>query len=168
MTDINIDISLADDRWATALPAVETLAEKALHAAFEKIEKPDSLIAADRVEVCLSFTNDAEIHQLNRQYRGKDKPTNVLSFPQQSLGFATLAPGQPLFLGDIVLALETIENEAKTAGITVEAHAAHLVVHGLLHLLGYDHENDADAQMMENTETEILEFLGYPDPYSRP
>lgn len=168
MTEISIDIGVADERWLTALPQAAALAEKAIHAAFEVIEKPESLTDADRIETCLSFTNDAEIRVLNRQYRNKDKPTNVLSFPQEDNGFSGRAAGQPVFLGDIVLALETIENEARSGGITVEAHTAHLVVHGLLHLLGYDHENAADAEMMENTETEILESLGYPDPYSRP
>ena len=105
---------------------------------------------------------DAEVRELNANWRKQDKPTNVLSFP---------APKQPgagdddRFLGDIVLAAETVLREAAEQGIPLENHFRHLVLHGFLHLLGYDHETDAEAETMEALETHILATLGVPDPY---
>jgi probable rRNA maturation factor len=112
-------------------------------------------------EVSLLLGDDAAIAELNRLWRGKDGPTNVLSFPP--------APGQggeTAFLGDIALAAETIAAEAEFQGKSLEAHAAHLAVHGFLHLLGYDHENPADAETMEARERAILVSLGIADPYA--
>lgn len=167
MNDLDIDISLANKNWQAALPAIEEIAEKAVRKAFEVAEKSERLKEQKRIEISLRFSDDLEVRQLNRQYRNKDKPTNVLSFPQASADIRRPEAGQPFFLGDIILAYETVENEAKMAEISLESHTIHLVVHGLLHLLGYDHENDKDARLMENTETEILEMLGQSDPYSR-
>jgi probable rRNA maturation factor len=109
-------------------------------------------------ELSVLFTDDAAIRDLNARYRGKDNPTNVLSFPQP--------PGK--LLGDIVLAAETVRREAALAGKQLEEHIAHLVVHGFLHLLGYDHEVDADAEKMEELERVTLTRLGIADPYARP
>jgi probable rRNA maturation factor len=116
---------------------------------------------AEEAEVSLVFSDDAHIRDLNRQYRGKDSPTNVLSFPA-----APQIPGRfgPL-LGDIVLARETVVAEAATAGLTVADHLTHLIVHGFLHLLGHDHEKDDEAAVMESLETAILDRLGIADPY---
>lgn len=111
--------------------------------------------------VSLLLGDDATIAQLNHQFRGKDGPTNVLSFPPAHLG-----EGAEGFLGDIALAAETIVEEANFQGKRFENHAAHLVVHGFLHLLGYDHENPADAEAMEAREREILASLGIEDPYA--
>lgn len=110
--------------------------------------------------VSLLLGDDAAIAALNKQFRGKDGPTNVLSFPP--------APGgaEPGFLGDIAMAAETIVEQANFQGKRVEHHAAHLVVHGFLHLLGYDHENQADAEKMEARERAILLTLGIEDPYA--
>ena len=109
--------------------------------------------------VSLLLGDDAAIAGLNVQFRGKDGPTNVLSFPP--------APeSEAGFLGDIALASETIAREAASQGKSFEAHAAHLVVHGFLHLLGYDHENEQDAEAMEAREREILKTLGVADPYA--
>jgi probable rRNA maturation factor len=97
---------------------------------------------------------------LNRHYRGKDKPTNVLSFP------ALAAPGvHPSPLGDVVICPAVLKREAAAQGKTLEAHWAHLVVHGVLHLAGYDHEDDADARRMERREVSVLRLLGYRNPY---
>jgi probable rRNA maturation factor len=109
--------------------------------------------------VSLLLGDDHAIQALNRDFRGKDAPTNVLSFPPSVLG------AEPNFLGDIALAAETIVQEAEFQGKSFDNHAAHLVVHGFLHLLGYDHENDADAVKMESREREILASLGIDDPY---
>lgn len=113
-------------------------------------------------ELSLLFTDDAHIKVLNRDWRGKDKATNVLSFP----AFA-IAPGDPLppMLGDIALAYETISSEAALEEKTFEHHLTHLIVHGLLHLLGYDHETEGEAEEMETLERQVLARLAIPDPY---
>lgn len=107
-------------------------------------------------EVAILLTGDAEMQALNRQWRGKDAPTNVLSFPSGE---------DEGHLGDVVLAFETVEQEAGEQNIAVADHAAHLVVHGMLHLLGYDHEQEDEAVKMETLETKILATLGIVDPY---
>lgn len=112
-------------------------------------------------EVTLVLSCDDEVRTLNRTWAGKDRATNVLSFPA---GAAAHGGGDEI-LGDIVLACETLEREAARGGIPLQQHASHLVVHGLLHLLGYDHATDAEATAMEGLESEILDRLGYPDPY---
>jgi probable rRNA maturation factor len=110
----------------------------------------------------LVLADDATVRDLNRRFRGKDKPTNVLSFPSG----AAAAPGA--YLGDIVLAIETLAREADEQGTRRSHHFAHLAVHGLLHLLGYDHDSDADAERMEREEARILAGLGIADPYGEP
>jgi probable rRNA maturation factor len=110
--------------------------------------------------VSLLLGDDAAIAALNKEFRGKDGPTNVLSFPPAETG------GDEGFLGDIALAAETIAVEAEFQGKSLEHHAAHIVVHGFLHLLGYDHMNEADAEKMEAREREILATLGIADPYA--
>ena len=121
------------------------------------------------VEVAVKLSDDAEVQSLNANYRGKDKPTNVLSFPMvqpdllQSLENSD--DGEAL-LGDIILARETCAAEAAEKDISLHQHATHLMVHGTLHLLGYDHENEADAERMEDLEVKALASLGLPNPYS--
>jgi probable rRNA maturation factor len=114
-------------------------------------------------ELAIVLTDDASIRALNKQWRGRDEPTNVLSFP-------ALAPftnsRQPRLLGDIVIAYETTEREAAEQGKRVADHLAHLTVHGFLHLLGYDHESDAEAETMESLERKILARLDIADPYA--
>ena len=112
-------------------------------------------------EVSLLLGDDAAIAELNRQWRGRNGPTNVLSFPA-----AAPQGAAPTFLGDIALAAETIAAEAEFQGKRFEAHAAHLVVHGFLHLLGYDHENPSEAEAMEARERAILISIGIEDPYA--
>ena len=107
-------------------------------------------------EVSITLTNDKEIHKLNKKYRGIDKPTNVLSFEL----------GDDLLLGDIYISLDTVKREADIAGITVAEHTAHMVVHGMLHLQGYDHIKDDDAEVMEAKEVSIMKKLGYKNPYA--
>lgn len=113
-------------------------------------------------QACLALSSDAAVQRLNASYRGKDQPTNVLSFPAGDHG----PPGEPALLGDIVLALETLEREAGERGIPFAHHLQHLTIHGLLHLLGYDHETAAEASEMEQLETAILANLDIPDPYA--
>lgn len=113
-------------------------------------------------EISVLLTDDRAMAALNEQWRGKEGPTNVLSFPGDD---RPSAPGAPVFLGDIVLAFETLEREAAGDGKPFADHLAHLVIHGVLHLLGYDHETDDEASEMEALETELLAGLGVPDPY---
>ena len=118
-------------------------------------------------ELALTFGDDATLRTLNSRYRGKDKPTNVLSFgsPEDWNG---AAPDQPCPLGDVILARETVLREARQQGKTPADHATHLVIHGVLHLLGHDHGRTTDAQRMEAIETDILARLGIADPYRLP
>ncbi len=129
-------------------------------------------LASDTFSVSVLFTADAEVHELNREWRGKDRATNVLSFPM--VGRADLLaaakagslPGPPQMLGDIALAFETCAREAADKRIAIADHAAHLVVHGLFHLAGYDHETgEGDAARMEALETKALALMGVADPY---
>lgn len=114
-----------------------------------------------RAGACIALTTDAEIACLNATYRGKSTPTNVLSFPSVPIA----GDGDVRRLGDIVLSAETIAREAGEQGISPLHHVQHLVVHGILHLLGFDHETDAEAEKMEDLEVEILERLGIANPY---
>ena len=125
-------------------------------------------LANERLSASLLFTSDAEVHALNREWRDRDKPTNVLSFPMlERDDLLALGPdGPPELLGDIALAFETCRREAADKGIPLDHHAAHLIVHGLLHLAGHDHEiGDAEAEAMETLETKALAGLGIADPY---
>lgn len=142
----------------------ETLAERAVHAAAEG----EPLLANPRLVASVLFTSDAEVHALNREWRERDKPTNVLSFPmlEREELERLAAEGPPEMLGDIALAYETCAREAAEKSVTLEAHATHLIVHGLLHLAGHDHvDSDAQAEAMEALETRILAKLGIADPY---
>lgn len=114
-------------------------------------------------ELSVALVDDAAIRVLNRDYRGQDKATNVLSFPGGEPLAA--APGEPALLGDVVIAFETVEREAGDDNRPFAHHLSHMTVHGLLHLLGYDHEDEAEAEEMEALERQILLGLGIPDPY---
>ena len=125
--------------------------------------------AAPLVEIAVRLTDDIEVQALNRDFRGKDKPTNVLSFPQvQDDLLESLANSDDgeILLGDIVLARETCLREAEEKGISVADHATHLIVHGTLHLVGYDHMDDASAAAMEALEVKALASLGIANPYA--
>ncbi len=158
-----MDLDIALDGW----PKVhdwEGLAERAVAAA----AGVEPVLASERLTASLLFTTDEQVHALNREWRGKDKPTNVLSFPMlERVELLALAPdGPPELLGDIALALETCQREAAEKGIALEHHTAHLIVHGLLHLAGHDHvDSDAQAEAMEALEIAALAKLGIADPY---
>ncbi|RJX71339.1 rRNA maturation RNase YbeY [Tsuneonella suprasediminis] len=125
-------------------------------------------LANPRLQVSVLFTSDAEVHTLNREWRERDRPTNVLSFPMlKREDLVHLDPdGPPELLGDIALAHETCAREAAEKGVSLADHAAHLVVHGLLHLAGHDHvDSDAQAEAMEALETKALAFIGIGNPY---
>ena len=125
--------------------------------------------AAPLVEIAVRLTDDIEVQALNRDFRGKDKPTNVLSFPQvQDDLLESLANSDDgeILLGDIVLARETCMREAEEKGVSVVDHATHLIIHGTLHLVGYDHMDDASATAMEALEVKALASLGIANPYA--
>jgi len=155
-TAFAIDLAIEGGAWDEE-DAMDALARRAFAAAFA--------VASDRprdeVEISLLLTDDAGIRALNRDWRAKDKPTNVLSFP------APMVPGLPGLrpLGDIAVAYETVAREAEEERKTFEDHLTHLLVHGLLHLLGYDHELEAEAEIMEGLEVKALASIGIADPY---
>lgn len=151
-------ISIEGGGWQDET-AMQTVVSRALNAASDEL----GLGTGNPSEVSLLFTDNDTIKGLNAQWRAKDKPTNVLSFPA-----FPLKPGMALMplLGDIVLAFETVQSEAKQEHKPFDDHVSHLVVHGLLHLLGYDHETDAEADEMEGLERKILARLAIPDPYA--
>ena len=142
----------------TGLPDPQEWCERAISAALESL-KPRLLRGA---ELSILLTDDAEITELNREWRGKHKPTNVLSFPAVA---ASRLPASPM-LGDIALAFSTVRREAESDGKTLQDHATHLVVHGFLHILGYDHERAPEAEAMEAAEIRILATLGIDNPYA--
>lgn len=152
-----VSIEVEDESWS-ALADLEDLAHKAVAAALAGAET-----GSEADEIVLLFTDDATIAEINAEWRGKDKPTNVLSFPAAE--DMPVPEGEPRPLGDIALAYGVIAREAAEQGKTLHAHTAHLIVHGVLHLLGYDHETDDEADEMEQLETGILKGLGISDPY---
>lgn len=159
---VDLDIVIEAD-WPATLDWAD-LAERAAEAA--STVAPE--LANPRLSASLLFADDAEVHALNRQWRAKDKPTNVLSFPMlERPALLSLAEeGPPELLGDLALALETCAREAAEKGVALQDHAAHLIVHGLLHLAGHDHEtSSADADAMEALEIKALALLGIADPY---
>lgn len=165
---ILVESDISDD-W-DSITGWPLLAERAVGAAIA--HSRHAALDEAGAEVSVKLTSDAEVHALNRAWRGKDRPTNVLSFPMIEPAFFTNAaqPGEPeILLGDIVLAHGVCAREASERGIAMADHAAHLIVHGTLHLLGYDHETgDADAEEMEAIERRALAALGIADPYSLP
>ncbi len=125
-------------------------------------------LANPRLSISILLADDADVHALNREWRGKNKPTNVLSFPmlERAELLALAKDGPPELLGDIALALETCTREAAEKGINLEAHTAHLIIHGLLHLAGHDHEISPEhAAAMEALEIKALALIGIADPY---
>lgn len=151
-TVVAVDVLTESPLWQNE-PSAEAVVRDAIDAAADATSAPPG-------ELAIVLTNDAAIRVLNRDWRGIDKPTNVLSFP------ASRAPGaEPAMLGDIVIAYETLERECRAENKQFLHHLAHLVVHGFLHLMGYDHQTDSEADDMERIEISILSRLQVPDPY---
>ena len=150
------EIVVEDEAWG----AVEALVSRC----FETVTaaQPDGIRAGT---IALLFTDDETVHQLNRDFRGKDKPTNVLSFPADGDAAEAALTGT-VHIGDIALAYGTCEREAVGKGISLKDHAAHLILHGILHLFGYDHIDAAEAVIMEGLETDLLAVMGIGDPYA--
>ena len=152
---LEVAVIRTDDTWPEDL---DPLAERAV---LEALKQSKAKVKG-AAELSILLTNDEEQHALNREWRGKDSSTNVLSFPQ-------IEPFGPVIgiIGDITLARETLEREAAEQGVSFTDHFTHLVVHGFLHILGYDHLTDAEALQMESLETQILGSLGVGDPYAQ-
>jgi probable rRNA maturation factor len=168
---VSLDISVPSPLWR-GLPraratARETIAAAALEsrgtAPIDRPERRASFQTSYGAVVSLCLADDASLRALNSRWRGIDKPTNVLSFPSESADRL----GDAMMLGDIALAYETLTREAEDLGVPLADHYRHLLAHGFLHLIGYDHETDAEAERMEALETRILARLGAGDPYAR-
>lgn len=150
-------IDIADDAWARVAD-LEPLTERAIHATLAHTG------ADQNVEISVLFAGDAEAATMNTQWRGKGYAPNILSFPAPAVH--DLPEGEARPLGDLILAAGTVAREAEEQGKPLTSHLTHLIVHGTLHLLGFDHIEDKDAEHMEATEIAILKGLGVPDPYS--
>lgn len=150
MSGVTLDLRISEPAW-TEIDAVEALCARALVAGAE-------VAAGIAGEVSVLLTDDAEMQTLNRDWRDKDKPTDVLSFPSGGVPEG--------FLGDIALGYGVSARDAGELGLTLSAHLSHLLVHGLLHLAGHDHEHDEEAAIMQGLETKALARLGLHDPYS--
>ncbi|MEL7108523.1 MAG: rRNA maturation RNase YbeY [Pseudomonadota bacterium] len=147
---IELELRIAESAWSQAITDINTICQNALNAGAHQ--------GAATGEVSVLLTSDAEIQTLNRDWRGKDKPTDVLSFPAD--------PIDRPFLGDIAVAIGVAQSDAQTRGLTLSQHLSHLLIHGVLHLLGHDHIDDTEAAEMEALEIAALASLGWPDPYS--
>ncbi|HEX4552364.1 MAG TPA: rRNA maturation RNase YbeY [Xanthobacteraceae bacterium] len=152
-----VDVVIASTRWSKA-PQAARLVRRTIAAA--------APARARAAELSVILTSNRAIGVLNRQWRGQDKPTNVLSFPAPKQAPKRAPRGAPRHLGDIVIAYETAAAEARAEHKPFDHHLAHLAVHGFLHLLGYDHESHSEAEAMERRERRILSRLGVPDPYA--
>lgn len=163
---LDLDVVTETEAWTTRLPGVIDICRQAARAAFAVASEHHQLPAF--AEACLLLADDERIRALNKTFRGRDEPTNVLAFP--SVGADVLAAAgadaPPSLLGDIAVAFETAAAEAAAAGKPLASHLRHLVVHAVLHLLGYDHGTDADAAEMEALESRVLATLGIADPYA--
>ena len=156
------DIIVRDARWEAAIPGVIELCGVAAGAAFHA-----SAVQPPHAEASLVLADDDFVASLNKQYRDREGPTNVLSFAAYDNvdELTSLPDGMPAMLGDIIVAYDTTEREAQQSGVVLDDHLRHLVVHGMLHLLGYDHISDEQASEMEPLETKVLAQLGVADPY---
>lgn len=166
MREMNIDVSVQDPIWET-IPEIEPLAQDIVTTTLTMAPLPKP-VQDKQLEVSIVLANDTLIQLLNNEYRTQDKPTNVLSFATLDDPTPDLPDDEqtPLHLGDVMLAYQTIEREAKEQGKYLQDHITHLMIHGTLHLLGYDHESEDDANVMETLEIRILEKKGIQNPYT--
>jgi len=162
---LDIDVDVQSDLWSDRLDVLSDISKTVANKVFEKLGMASY---ASHVEISVIFTDDEKVQELNKVYRGQDKPTNVLSFPAEDIKPDELSEVKDLdgfiMLGDLVFAYQTIAREAETSGKNFYDHFAHLFAHGLLHLLGYDHIRDEDAELMESLEAAILAEVGVATP----
>lgn len=169
MNKNHLEIIVEDERWKTEETCLSK-AELVFDTALNYIDQNDlsPIIGFDKpIEINLALSNNTEVHRLNIEFRGIDKPTNVLSFANMDDDefLDELNTVDTVELGDIIVAMETLQAESAQKAIPLENHFAHLLVHGILHLFGYDHQTDSDADKMEGIEIKILALLGIPNPY---
>jgi len=171
MEQVHTDVSVTTQQWIKALPNAINLCKAAAETSFSAALVNDNKLldfqglGRRNIELSVLITDDAEMTRLNHKYRGKSETTNVLSFSALD-EVDTIHNGcGPVSLGDVAVAFETVASEATSAGKSLGHHLTHLIVHGVLHLLGYDHRTDVEADSMERLEVEILGRLDVPDPY---
>jgi probable rRNA maturation factor len=162
--DVQIDVAIQDPAWEE-MPGIQSLVLTTVRTALQYATKPAE-ITDKNLEISILLANDDLIHILNREYRGKDNPTNILTFAAMDSGEEPMGPNT-VSLGDVILSYQTIDREAREQGRFLQDHVTHLVVHGTLHLLGYDHIDDNEANNMESLEIRILEKLGVQNPYTQ-
>lgn len=160
MTSYEIDISVQDERWCVAIPEIETLTRTAITTVLKQSKYFD-----ESLEVSIVLASDDFVQDLNKTYRHKDKPTNVLSFPQTEANDIHEQSLPLINLGDIIIAYETIVKESEEQNKPIANHYTHMLIHGGLHLLHYDHQSDDEAQIMEALEIEILNMMDIKNPY---
>jgi probable rRNA maturation factor len=176
IADSDIVVAVRSARWKATVPGAQALCRRAAKAALEAAQGPGGRRpapgpgrCAGPVELGIVLEDDRFVQALNRDYRGRDEPTNVLSFPAWEPGEAKGGPPRPagaaLALGDVVVAYETVARQAAEQGKRIQDHLCHLVVHGVLHLLGYGHDTEEEARAMEALEVAALAGLGIADPY---
>lgn len=165
--DLAIDLSVEDDRWYGLEDDPLATVESVARATFGQAGPAAGADIGGAAEISMVFGDDTLVQGLNRDFRNQDRPTNVLSFALSDGEDAAppRGPGEPVMLGDVVLAYETVTREAREQSKSSHDHTLHLVVHGVLHLMGYDHVTEADARVMERMEQRVLADLGIADPY---
>ena len=164
-TTLNLNIS--EDKWNERLPDAAALSADVFTKVINTL-KPELLEGKDEVLINVELGNDAEIQELNKQFRNLDKPTNVLSFANidDDEFYDSLSEMREVELGDIIIALETMSAQSQDQEITLKAHFIHILVHGILHLLGYDHMEEDERLEMEGLEIKLLELFGIENPYA--
>lgn len=163
MTDIFVDINLDNEDWQNKIDDIEILINKVITLSILESNLPKHIT---QVEISVMLTDDASIRELNKEYRNIDKATNVLSFPDFDINRKNIKEVPEEFMaGDIAISLDTIEREASEQGKSLKNHFCHMMIHGTLHLMGYDHIDDDDASEMEGLETKILSDMGIDNPY---
>jgi len=170
--NIDIDISSQSENWAAYCPDYSAYIESCFEQIIGGVPEAICLMRLPHLELSILLTDDHNIRQLNKEYRDKDKATNVLSFPSLSYNDfqnyqkpGGLIPEYPVALGDIIFAFETIKHEAEAQNKKFSDHFCHLYIHGMLHLLGYDHQEEGPARNMESLEKKLLSQLSIDDPY---
>jgi len=165
---INTCVRITNNEWNKKISSPISFCTNTIEVGWKNLQKEIkqkkefSSLIDNKIEVSILLSDDKNIRQLNNIHLGNDKPTNVLAFPAH---VDTIASGSEILIGDIALSIDSITKEADEQKINILNHTSHLLIHGLLHLLGYDHKNEKEAEIMENLEIESLEKLGIPDPY---